>query len=103
MTVPEHHYSKSVLPLHEESQGKWLDRARIWAQQRAKERGEVCADDVWFGCPPPTGANPKVMGGVFYPSSMWERVGYKPSIRRVNHGRSVSVWKLRPLKPEAVS
>ena len=49
------------------------------------------------------GANPKVMGGVFQPSSMWERVGYKPSIRRVNHGRPVSVWKLRPLKPEAAS
>lgn len=99
--IPNHHYSNSVLPLHEESHGKWLDKARVWAQQRAKEKGEVCADDVWFGCPPPTDVDGRVLGGVFYPPSMWEKIGYKPTIRRGAHGRPIARWRLRPLKPEA--
>jgi hypothetical protein len=93
--MPEHHYSKSVLPLHEESQGKWLDKARVWAQQRAREKGEVCADDVWFGCPPPPDVDRRVLGGVFQPRDLWEVVRYKPSIRRSCHGRPIAVHKLR--------
>lgn len=94
-----HHYSNTVLPQHEESHAKWLDRARAWAVARAKEKGTVTADDIWFNCSPPVDVNKKVIGAVFYPRDAWEKVGYKASIRRACHGRPIAIWKLRS-KPE---
>jgi hypothetical protein len=35
------------------------------------------------------------MGAVFADKTLWECVGHVKSVRKVNHGRRVSAWKLR--------
>lgn len=93
--IPAHHYSNNVLELHEEHHTDWIEKARAVARQLAVAKGAISSDDIWEHCPPPPNADPRVMGAVFYPRSDWERVDYRPSIRRTSHGRPVAIWTLK--------
>lgn len=44
---------------------EWLAAARSSMRQRAIERGEVSADDLYDACPPPPGSHPNLVGAVF--------------------------------------
>lgn len=95
MTNIPHHYDNNVLEVHEEGHAAWIEKARAAARSFAIAHGVVTSDDIWEICPPPKGADPRVLGAVFKPRSDWERVDYRPSIRRQSHGRPVAMWVLR--------
>jgi len=93
--IPSHHYDNNVLKLHGEGHADWIEKARAAARKFATENGVVTSDDIWEICPPPMNSDPRVMGAVFKPRGDWERVDYRPSWRKANHGRPVAIWRLR--------
>ncbi len=88
-------YAASVLPDQEKAHGDWIERARKAARDLASTRGEISSDDIWDIAPPPAGVDPRVIGAVFSDKTMWQRLRYDKSTRKINHGRPVSVWTLR--------
>ncbi len=95
MTDMPHHYDNTVLAIHEENHEAWIERARAAARAFALQHGVVTSDDIWEVCPPPRGADARVMGAVFHPREEWKKVDYRQSVRRANHGRPVAMWILR--------
>lgn len=90
-------YAKSVLPDQEEKNIYYLDKARAAAIKLAQAKGTITIDDVWDVCPPPSGIDPRILGGVFrrVEGFRWEGVGYQKSRRSAsNHGRPVAIWSL---------
>lgn len=94
MTTARAIFDVEILPLFQASQPRWLERARITARYLARKNGQVCADDVRAECPPPAGADPRIMGGIFRKTE-YEKIGYVNSARVINHGRPVAIFKLR--------
>ena len=74
--------------------GFWLSRAREAARLLAAEKGAITINDVRGVCPPPEGADPRIMGSVFLKRD-FERVGFAASSRDACHGRTIGVFKLR--------
>jgi hypothetical protein len=87
-------FDERVLPLFELRRGDWIARARDVARSIAAEKGQVTIDDVRAVCPPPDGADPRIMGSVFAKSG-FERIGFTASKRDACHGRMIGVFKLR--------
>jgi hypothetical protein len=83
-----------ILPLFEAARGDWISRARDAARRLAQAQGEITINDVRALCPPPEGADPRIMGSVFLKRD-FERVGFKPSTRDACHGRMIGVFRLR--------
>jgi hypothetical protein len=74
----------------------WLTYARDRAEQIAREKGTVCADDLRrAGVYLPNGAHPAAWGAVFR-DPRFLRVGFTTSQRRDRHGGTQRVWRLRP-------
>jgi hypothetical protein len=88
-------YRNAVLPDQEKAQHEWISLARQTAERLARQNGQITSDDIWDVCPPPVGADPRVMGAVFADKTIWQRVGYVKSARKINHGRPVTAWTLR--------
>ena len=88
-------YRNAVMPDQEQAHADWIETARQTAQSIARRVGQITSDDIWDACPPPAGVDPRVMGAVFADKTLWERVGYVKSARKINHGRPVAAWKLR--------
>jgi hypothetical protein len=74
--------------------GAWIAGARAAARRIAGEQGQVTIDDVRAVCPPPDGADPRIMGAVFSGEG-FERIGFTASRRDACHGRHIGVFKLR--------
>ena len=72
----------------------WIERARDAARNLAAENGEVTINDVRDLCPPPEGADPRIMGSVFL-SRDFVRVDFRKSGRAACHGRMIGVFRLR--------
>jgi CRISPR/Cas system CSM-associated protein Csm3 (group 7 of RAMP superfamily) len=72
----------------------WVESARAIARRIAAERGQVTIDDVRVLCPPPEGADPRIMGSVFA-GGQFAQVGRINSSRRECHGRSIGVFALK--------
>jgi hypothetical protein len=72
----------------------WLSLARSAARRLAAERGEITINDVRALCPPPEGADPRIMGSVFLKRD-FVRVDYRASSRDACHGRPIGVFRLR--------
>jgi hypothetical protein len=87
-------FDDGVLPLFEARRGDWIARARAVARAIAAERGQVTIDEVRALCPPPEGADPRIMGSVFAKGG-FERIGFTASKRDACHGRMIGVFKLR--------
>lgn len=88
-------FENAVMPRFEEGRNSdWLQKARAVAMLMGKEGGVVTIDMVRAICPPPPGADPRIMGAVM-PRSLWERVGYESSVRAACHHRPVARFKLR--------
>lgn len=83
-------FEQIVLPLFEEHREDWLDAARMAAVRLGKSQPVVTIDDVREVCPPPPGVDPRVMGAVFWPRDVWERVGFVSSKRKACHNRPVA-------------
>jgi hypothetical protein len=93
-----HEYEQAVLPIQEAYHSAFLEKARAAAVRLAKLAGNagITADDIHDVCPVPKGIDPRVLGGVFKPKELWELVGYQKSRRsKQNHGRPISIWRLR--------
>lgn len=71
----------------------WIARARGFAVGIAAQRGRVTIDDVREVCPPPAGADPRIMGNVFK-GGAFELAGHEPSKRKECHRRPVAVYRL---------
>jgi hypothetical protein len=76
-----------------------VERLRDAARRLAAGGREITSDDVHQACPVPNGVDPRIMGAVFHPRSDWLRTGTKQSRRRENHGRWISIWRLRESVP----
>jgi hypothetical protein len=74
--------------------GDWIAQARLAARRIAAEQGAVTINDVREICPPPTEADPRIMGSVFK-TDAFVRVGFQVSSRRSCHGRMIGVFRLR--------
>ncbi len=74
--------------------GGWIARARAAARNVAAEKGAITIDDVRELCPPPEGADPRIMGAVFQKSE-FVRVDFAVSARRSCHGRMIGMFRLR--------
>jgi hypothetical protein len=72
----------------------WLSVARDAARRLAAEQGNITINDVRAVCPPPDGADPRIMGGVFLTRD-FERVGFAASSRDACHGRTIGVFRPR--------
>jgi hypothetical protein len=81
-------------PLPEAGRGEWIAQARAQARRIAAEKGQVTINDVRDVCPPPDGADPRIMGSVFVKRD-FVRVGFAASGREACHGRPIGVFKLR--------
>jgi hypothetical protein len=88
-------FDNVVLPLFEQRRGDWIEAARAAARRIAAERGQVTIDDVRAVCPPPEGADPRIMGSVFARKSEFLRIGFAASGRDACHGRMISVFRLK--------
>ena len=71
-----------------------IARARAHARRIAREKGQVTINDVRAYCPPPEGADPRIMGGVFTRAE-FVRVGFTMSERKPCHHRFIGVFRLR--------
>jgi hypothetical protein len=89
-------FDQAVLPLFEQRPlgQRWVQSARAVARRIAAERGQVTIDDVRAVCPPPDGADPRIMGSVFT-AGEFRQVGRVNSSRRQCHGRSIAVFALK--------
>jgi hypothetical protein len=87
-------FDDAVLPLFAQHGGEWIAHARAVARRIAVERGQVTIDDVRALCPPPEGADPRIMGSVFA-GGQFAQVGRINSSRRECHGRSIGVFALK--------
>ena len=74
------------------ARAEWLIRARAAAAVLGATGNAITVDDVRTVCPPPDGADPRVMGAVF--DGRWRKVGYRNSTRRECHGRPIGEFRL---------
>ena len=81
------------MPLSSCARG-WISRARDVARRLAEAQGEITINDVREVCPPPDGADPRIMGSVFLKRD-FVRVGFAASSRDACHGRPIGVFKPR--------
>jgi hypothetical protein len=72
----------------------WVVRARAAARRIASDKGDVTINDVREICPPPEGADPRILGAVFQKAE-FVRVGFAVSERRACHGRMIGVFRLK--------
>lgn len=87
-------FDAEIMPLFEAHRSTWLAEARAVARHLGRDGGLVTVNDVRRICPPPVGADPRVMGAVFTRSE-WRNMGAENSDRRTCHGRPISVFRLR--------
>ena len=73
---------------------RWLDRARVVAEEIYRHKGTVTADDVREVLSIPVGVHHNAVGAIFR-GPRWERVDWQQSEQRQGHGRWIGVWKLR--------
>ena len=79
----------------EQHRAEWLASARAEAIRIYKNKqAPISIDEVRMACPPPEGADPRVMGGVFN-LKQWRKTGYRNSWRRACHNRPVALFELR--------
>ena len=87
----------AAIALHEKtpSGALWLALAKSAAEALVRRNGEVTADDVRaiVGDPPKT-CDGRIMGAVFH-RSLFVRVGYVQSKRKINHAKMIAVFELR--------
>jgi len=69
----------------------WLQEARIIAAQIAKEKGEVCADDIHEVWPIPAWLDRRIMGGAF---AELQFIRQQKSRRSKCHHRTICVFRL---------
>jgi len=82
------------LPQLEEARAGWIARARAAARRIAAEKGQVTINDVRAVCPPPEGADPRIMGAVLHKNE-FVRVDFMVSERGSCHGRTIGVFRLK--------
>jgi hypothetical protein len=82
------------MPQFEEARAGWIGRARAAARRIAAEKGQVTINDVRDVCPPPEGADPRIMGAVLHKGE-FTRVDFMVSERRRCHGRTIGVFRLK--------
>jgi hypothetical protein len=87
-------FDDQVLPRFETRHGGWITHARACARAIVAEKGQATIDEVRELCPPPDGADPRIMGTVFQKGE-FVRVGFAVSARRSCHGRMIGVFRLR--------
>jgi len=73
---------------------RWLDRARVVAEEICRRRGTVTADDIREVLPIPEGVHPNTMGAVFR-NSQFEFVGWERSAQPQRHANRIGRWRLR--------
>lgn len=97
MTAQQDTFTKNILPLFEWSQPDWLEVARAKARELARKHGFCTIDMVRAECPPPEGADPRIMGSVILcgKKGPFKKIGYEQSKRKACHGRPVAVFALR--------
>jgi len=78
----------------EEHYPDFLDRARAVAEQIARKKGSVTADDVRVVLSIPAGVSHNAMGALFR-GPRWERIGWQQSEQPQRHGNRVGLWRLR--------
>jgi hypothetical protein len=92
MAMNEHVYHDVVAVQQVEDHGEWLAMAKAVAIQVSLAQGYVSSDDIWESCPPPAGADPRVMGALWRPRQHWAPIGYVPSSRKECHCRPIRQW-----------
>lgn len=95
LATSEHPYHDTIKPEQERQHADWLEQAQdaITKLSLSRESGIVSSDDVWDICPPPAGVEPRAMGAVWQPRDRWQKVGFVPSRRGVNHKRPIMQWR----------
>lgn len=84
-------FPKEIQPGMEVSRAEYLDAAREAARRLIRLCGKVNIDEVRAICPPPTGADPRLMGAVFrHPD--FRKIGHTNSRRKKCHGRPIAVF-----------
>ena len=73
---------------------RWLDWARVVAEEICRRRGSVTADDVREVLAIPEGVHHNAVGAIFR-GPRWERVDWRQSEQPQGHGRWIGVWRLR--------
>ena len=74
-----------------------LDLAKLIAEMIARDRGEVCADDVQARLME-LGHKPRDLGnaaGMIFRGPQWEFVRWTKSSRAGSHRNDIRVWRLR--------
>jgi len=77
------------LNFFEQTKETWLINARMEARRIARERGEVCADDIHQALPLPAYIDRRIMGSVF---EGMQFIRYQKSRRRECHHRPIGVF-----------
>ena len=67
----------------------WLMLARMKAECIAREKGEVCADDIHAALPTPRYIDGRIMGSVF---KGMRCIGYRKSKRKECHARPIGIF-----------
>ena len=87
---------QEALGLFEKNRAEWLANARWIAKRVAQNRlsRQCTVDDVHEQVKLPYGVDGRVYGAIFHLEE-WEHVGYAKSKRKINHGRPISVFRLK--------
>jgi hypothetical protein len=86
-------FDQKIMPLFLESNPAWIKRARDEARYLARLNGSVCVDDIRRVCPPPEGADPRIMGSVLR-APEFIKLGLVNSERDACHGRPITRFAL---------
>jgi hypothetical protein len=89
-----------ALQAFEENRKAFLEHCRYVARAvaNAREDRQVTIDDIRERVRLPDGMDGRVFGAVFSKDE-WEAVGFRKSRQKINHGRPITVFKLKCSRP----
>lgn len=82
------------LAMFEERDHLFLARCRAYAATVARDRGQVCINDVREAIEVPPGMHPSVLGAVFR-TRLFTAIGFTEATHPAAHARVVRVYTLR--------